>query len=167
MGTLPGTTRTLASMAIGCWAILLAGCNAALRAEMASSRSLDAAAAAISPALSDYHRELVNLLGTEEARTVNDFVERMRLDVTDRGLGDAHAIRFISDLGRIRRDRVAEEDRYRTAMGEVGAMRRSATRLYRSAEIGSGLQGTLHQYLDLLLDSVAPVPTATFASEPR
>ena len=59
-----------------------------------------------------------------------------------------------------------EEDRYRAAVAELSGLRRSASRLYRSAEVGSGLQGTMRQYADLLLNAIAPAPTAPTAGPP-
>ena len=159
MATLRGTRRAAVGLAIGCWIVLIVGCNAALRTELAASRSLDGAATAIGPVLRDYHRELVTFLGSEESRTIDDFVERLRRYTADRGFVDAHVARFVADLGRLRREQTIEENRYRTAMGEVGALRESAARLHQSAEVGIGLWGTLRRYLDLLLDDVAPVPT--------
>jgi hypothetical protein len=147
-------------VAVGFLIVPLAGCSAGLRAEMAACRSLDWAAASIGPSIRDYHRELISSLGGAEARTITDFVDQLRVDISDPSMLEAHVVRFMTDLDRLRRARAVEEDRYRAAMGQLSGLRRSASRLYRSAEVGTGLQGALRQYTDLFLDAVAPIPTA-------
>ncbi len=142
--------------AAGCWVAAVGGCGGAFRAELATARELDSAAGAIEPALHAYHREVQSGLEAEQARAAAAFAEGSRRNVGNDASTEADLAKFEADLDGLDGRREAESERYQAVVAALKDMRVTAAQLRRFAELGSGLQGLLRRFLDMLSEAFDP-----------
>lgn len=128
------------------------GCGADARVNLAAADSIEALAANLATALTEYHSDLVQSDDAREKAAVHAFVERLRADVADDAKVDAHTGDFLTAMERLLADRQVEWRRNTASMENVSTLREVADGLRRLAMESLSLDDEARRYFGELIE---------------
>ncbi len=153
-GPITGQAVRPASRQAILWAIglFITGCGGDARVELAAADSMNAVGDAFALAVTEYHEETVRSDDARERGAVRAFAERVRRDADDEAKTEAHEEALLAALARIRADRAAEWERFRTSLDNVVVLREAAAGLRRLAVESLSLEDETRRYFQGVLE---------------
>jgi len=128
------------------------GCGGDARVNLAAADSVEALAANLATALTEYHNDLERSDDARERAAVYAFVERLRADVADEAKTNAHTGDFVTAMERLLADRQVEWRRYTASIENVSTLREVAEGLRRLAMESLSLEDEARRYFNELIE---------------
>ena len=132
--------------------LLAGGCAGNARVELTAADSVELLGASMTQTLAEYHADLARFDSERQRAAVQAFIERVRADVADDAVTDAHAAAFQEALRRLDADRRAAWERYVASLDNVATLREIAQGLRRLALESMSLDDDVRRYFGEVME---------------